>query len=100
MIKKGDNVIVLAGKDRGKTGKVLKSLPSADKVVVEALNLRSRRVRPRRSSEKGQVVQKAQPMHISNVALYCASCKKGVRVRAKMDGKKKLRACAACGKTI
>lgn len=100
MIKKGDNVIVLAGKDRGKTGKVLKAMPTEERVVVEALNLRSRRVRPRRSSEKGQVVEKAQPMHVSNVALYCASCKKGVRVRAKIDGAKKLRVCATCGKTV
>ncbi len=99
-IKKGDKVIVLSGKDKGKTGPVLTSFPSLDKVVVEGLNLRSRRVKPRRSSEKGQVVQKAQPFHISSVAIFCATCKKGVRLKMKGEGEKKARICATCGKTI
>ena len=100
MIKKGDKVIVLTGKDRGKTGQVLKSFPTADRVLVEGLNLRHRRIKPRRTGEKGQTVENAHPIHVSSVGLYCASCKKGVRVKIKGEGAKKARVCAKCGKTI
>lgn len=99
-IKKGDNVIIIAGKDRGKTGKILKSYPLEERVLVEGLNLRSRRVRPRRSNEKGQTVSKPHPIQVSNVALYCAHCKKGVRLGTKVEGNKKTRICRKCGRAI
>lgn len=99
-IKKGDNVIVLTGKDKGKTGKVLKAFPVSERVLVEALNLRHRRIKPRRSNEKGQTVEKPHPITISNVALYCGSCKKGVRLKMKGEGIKKTRACTKCGKNL
>lgn len=100
-IKKGDNVIVLAGKDRGKSGKVLRVLPAVDRVIVEGVNLRWRRIRPRRAGEKGQTVEKAEPLHMSNVALWCQGCKKGVRFRRSLDTKgKKQRLCAKCGKAL
>lgn len=99
-IKKGDKVSVIAGKDRGKSGKVLRVLREENRVIVEGLNLRSRRVRPRRSNEKGQTVQKPNPIHVSNVAVWCDKCKKGVRLSAKITGDKKERVCRACGKAV
>ncbi len=66
-VKKGDNVIMIAGKDKGKTGKIIKSLPKLDRVVVEGLNLHKRRLRPRRQGEPGQTIEKAAPIHVSNV---------------------------------
>ncbi len=99
-IKKNDNVIVIAGKEKGKQGKVLKVFRLEEKVLVEGLNLRKKHQRPRKQGEKGQVVEMAHPMHISNVLLYCPSCKQGVRLGAKVNGAKKLRVCKKCGKEI
>ena len=99
-IKKSDNVIVITGKDRGKQGKVLRVLRDEDKVLVEGLNLKKKHQRPRKQGEKGQVIEMPHPIHISNVALYCSSCGKGVRMGAKMEGKTKVRVCKKCGKEI
>lgn len=66
-VKKGDTVIVLTGKDKGKTGKIIKSFPQLDRVIVEGLNLAKRRQKPRKQGEKGQVVSVAVPIHVSNV---------------------------------
>jgi large subunit ribosomal protein L24 len=66
-IKKGDNVIIIAGKDKGKKGKVIRALPKENKVVVEGLNLMKRHQRPRKSGEKGSVVSAAMPLSVSNV---------------------------------
>jgi len=67
-IKKGDNVKVLVGKDAGKSGKVLRAFPKMDKVLVEGVNLKKRHQRARRQGAKGQVVEVAAPIHVSNVA--------------------------------
>jgi large subunit ribosomal protein L24 len=99
-IKKGDNVIVSAGKSLGKQGKVVRVLPTDSKVIVEGVNLRKRREKPRREGQKGQVLEAATPIHISNVELWCASCAKGVRVGYKMTGKTKVRICRSCEKEI
>lgn len=66
-IKKGDNIIVLAGKDKGKKGKVALALPKKDKVVVEGINMVKKHQRPRKSGEKGSIIDKAMPIHVSNV---------------------------------
>ncbi len=66
-IKKGDNVIVLAGKDRGKKGKVVSALPKKNKVIVEGVNVSFRHQRARKSGEKGTKIQTAMPVHASNV---------------------------------
>ena len=66
-VKKGDNVLVIAGKDKGKKGKVLRAIPKLDRVVVEGANLRKMRIRPRKTSEKGQTIEAATAMHVSNV---------------------------------
>jgi len=66
-VKKDDKVIVLTGKDKGKTGTVLKSLPKENKVVVSGVNILKKHQRARKAGEKGQVVDKAMPIHVSNV---------------------------------
>jgi len=99
-IKKNDNVIIITGKDRNKQAKVLRVYREAEKVLVEGVNLKKKHQRPRKEGEKGQMIDMPHPVHISNVALYCASCGKGVRVGSKISGKKKIRICKKCGKEL
>lgn len=66
-IKKGDTVLIMTGKDKGKKGAVIKAFPKEDKVVVEGLNMVSKHRRPRKSGEKGQTLKIAMPIHVSNV---------------------------------
>lgn len=66
-IKKGDNVIIMTGKDKGKKGKVVRALPKLEKVVVEGLNISKKHQRPRKSGEKGSIIEIAMPIHVSNV---------------------------------
>jgi large subunit ribosomal protein L24 len=67
-VKKGDMVKVLTGVSRGKTGKILRAFPDKDKVIVEGVNMRKHHEKPRRADQKGQTVEKAMPVHVSNVA--------------------------------
>lgn len=99
-IKKNDTVRIIAGKDRGKEGKVLRVLPIAGRVIVDGIHTVKRRLRARRAGAKGTLVEKAMPMDISNVLLVCSSCKRGVRTRVKIEGEGKSRVCARCGTTI
>ncbi len=99
-IKKDDKVLVISGKYRGKKGKVLRVLPSQRKVMVEGVNLAKRHVRPKKSGEKGQIVEMPAPFDISNVKLICSSCNKPTRVGYKIEGKKKTRICKKCGKEV
>ena len=99
-IKKGDNVKIIVGKDRGKTGKVTRVDNKTTKIFVEGLNLYKKHVRPKRQGEKGEVVAIARPMDISNVAVVCGSCNKQTRVGSRMEGEKKVRVCAKCKATI
>ena len=68
-IKKDDNVLVIAGKDKGKKGKVIKAMPKLDMVIVEGVNTKKRHMRPRQQGKKGEIVDKAHPIHASNVKL-------------------------------
>ncbi len=99
-IKKGDKVLIIAGKDKNKTGKVLRSFPKERKVIVEGVNLIKKRQRPKRRGEKGQIVQIAAPIDVSNVAFICSKCKKATRVGYKIKGDKKYRICKKCGKKL
>lgn len=99
-IKKEDKVVVLSGKDKGKIGKVLRVLPAEEKVLVEGVNIKKRRTKPRKQGEKGQTIEAPTPLHLSNVALQCSKCKKAVRTKTKIDGKKKARVCASCGSNL
>ncbi len=90
-IKKGDKVIVSTGKDKGKTGSVLKVFPREDLVLVEGVNIRKRHQKGTRTGQKGQIVEKAMPIHISNVMVKDDKTGKGTRVQYKMEGDKKIR---------
>lgn len=95
-IKKGDNVIIQKGKDKGKKGKVQKVFPKKGKLVVEGMNMRKKHVKPKRAGEKGQVVQLTGLMFIDNVSLVCPKCQKPTRVGFKTQGSKKYRFCKQC----
>ena len=103
-IKKNDNVKILAGKDRGKSGKVLQVLPEAGRVSVEGLNLLVKHLRPNREGEKGQRIEFPAFINVSNVALICPSCGKQTRLAAKVvageKGSKKYRVCKKCQTVI
>lgn len=99
-IKKNDLVKMLAGKDKGKTGKVLSVFPSEKKVTVEGLNLIKKHKRPRREGEKGQRVEIPRKIDISNAALICPKCGKAARIGFKVEGGIKTRICKKCGLAI
>lgn len=92
-IKKGDTVQVIAGKDKGKTGEVLRTLPYENRVVVQGINLRTRHVKPTQEGETGRIVTEETSLHASNVMLYSTEKKVASRVEivVEKDGTKKRR---------
>ena len=96
-VKKGDTVVVLSGKDKGKQGKVLGTVPSEDKVVVEGVNMVTCHVKPRKQGETGGIVQREAALYASKVQVVCPKCKKGTRVAHKLENGKKSRVCKHCG---
>lgn len=99
-VAKGDTVMILAGKEKSKTGKVVKVLPKKDGVIVEGLNMVKRHMRAR-GNEPGGIVEKEAALHVSNVQLYCAKCVKPVRTRIKvLDNGEKQRTCVKCGTSL
>lgn len=99
-LKKGDQVKIILGKDRGKKGKISQVFPKEELVVVEGLNLRVKHARPRREREKGERVQFNAPLHVSNVMLICPKCSKPTRLGYKLLEKKKMRFCRKCKEII
>ena len=103
-IKTGDNVKVLSGRDRGKTGKVIQVLKSKkngqDYVVAEGVNLRKKNLKAQKAGEKGQTIELSFPVHISNVMLVDPNTKKTTRVGYKMEGKDKKRVSKKSGEFI
>ena len=101
-IKKNEEVLVLRGKDRGKTGRVLIVMPSKSRIVVEGVQMIKRHTRPNpQKNIKGGIVEKEAAIHISNVAIVCKNCKKHTRIANKVlaDGQT-IRACKKCGNAI
>jgi large subunit ribosomal protein L24 len=96
-VKKGDTVIVLSGKDKGKQGKVLGTVPSEAKVVVEGINMVTCHVKPRKQGEEGGIVQREAAMYASKVQVVCPKCNKGTRIAHKIENGKKTRVCKHCG---
>jgi len=95
-IKKGDNVLIIKGKDRGKKGKVLQIFPNENRVIVEGINLRKKHQRPRRAGEKGQIIIVPGRLSVANVKLICSKCGQATRVGYKIEGGKKFRICKKC----
>ena len=100
-VRKGDTVKVIGGKDLGKEGKVLRTVPETDRVVVEKVNLVKKAMRPTQQNPQGGISTLEAPIHVSNVMLVCPSCGKPTRVGHKLaeDGTK-ARVCKKCGMEI
>ena len=95
-IKKGDTVLVITGKDKGKKGKILEAFPRQNKVVVEGINIVKKHRRAKSEKEKGQVVEIPRPVDISNFKLVCPKCNQATRIGYKINGKEKNRICKKC----
>lgn len=99
-VKKGDNVVVLAGKDKGKTGKVLSANPSKNTVVVEGVNVITKHNKPRSAQDKGGIAKENGNIDVSNVQIICPACGKATRVAHTEENGKKVRTCKKCGKSL
>lgn len=101
-IRKDDTVLIISGKDRGRKGKVLQSLPKTGKVLVEGINIRKKSVKPKKSGEKGQIVEMPGFLDISNVKIICPKCNKATRIEFKINKDKKIknRICKKCDEEI
>jgi len=97
-IKKGDTVVVLTGKDKGKTGKVLRTVPKTGKVIVEGINIVKKHQKPTKDAPQGGVIETPAPIDRSNVMVVCGSCRKPTRIGIKVSGDgERTRICKKCG---
>lgn len=99
-LRKGDRVVVIAGSDRGKTGRLLAVLPRKDQVLVEGVNMKWKHVRKSQKNPQGGRTQREYPLHVSNVAYFDEQAGKGVRLGAQLEGGRKLRVARPSGKSI
>lgn len=99
-VKKGDNVQVLSGNDKGKTGEVLEVIPKTQKIVVKGVNIRKKHVKPRRQGEEGGIIPVECAIYASKVNVVCQKCGKGVKVGYKIENNEKVRICKKCGTKI
>lgn len=98
--KKGDKVLITAGKDRGKTGEVTKSLPKAGKIVVSGLNVMKKYVKPSSKNPSGGIVEFFSPIATSNTMIICSHCGKATRISYLVKDKNKVRVCKKCKETL
>ena len=99
-VNKGDTVMIIAGKEKSKTGQVLQMLPKKDSVVVAGLNMVKRHLKAK-GNEPGGIQEKEAPIHISNVMLFCSKCAKPVRTRKNvLENGEKQRICIKCGSSL
>ena len=96
-VKKGDNVLVIAGKDAGKTGEILEVNREAGRVVVAGVNIQAHHKKPRSKDDKGGIIKTEGAIDVSNVQVVCPVCKKATRVAHKIVDGKKIRVCTKCG---
>ena len=96
-VKTGDTVMVINGKDRGKTGKVMQVSPSEGKVIVGGVNIVSKHVKPRQMGEPGGLITAESALYADKVQLICPKCGKATRVGHVIDKDKKVRVCKKCG---
>lgn len=100
-IRKEDTVLVLAGKERGKKGRVLSVRPSKSTLIIERVNVIKRHMKPSRKYAQGGIIEKEAPVHISNVMLVCPKCNESTRIaNFAMGGGKKVRMCKKCREVI
>ena len=96
-VKKNDTVLVLTGKDAGKTAKVLVAIPKTNKVVVDGVNVQKKHKKARSAQEVSEIVNQSGAIDASNVMVVCSACGKATRVAYKVEGDKKVRVCKKCG---
>jgi large subunit ribosomal protein L24 len=100
-IRKGDTVVIIAGKDRGKRGKVRRAWPDEERVIVDGLNMIKRHSRARRAARQAGIIELEAPIHVSNIMLVCEKCGKPTRVSFRfLDDGKKVRICNSCQEMI
>ena len=99
-IKKGDQVVVLAGSDKGRTGEVVRVIPAKNRAVVQDVNIIKKHTKPSATSPQGGIVETEAPIHISNLAIVDPDSGKGTRVGYKTEGDKKIRFAKKSGKTL
>ena len=98
-LKKGDEVIILTGKDKGKTGKIIKMFPKKDKAIVSELNKVKKNQKPD-NNQPGGIIEKEMPIHISNLSFFDNKLNKGIRIGFKIEKEKKIRINKSSGKAI
>ena len=97
-VRKGDTVVVIAGKEKGKRGRILRVVTAKERVVVERVNMVKRHTKPTQANPRGGILEKEGTIAMSNLALWCGKCGKGRRAKADIrDGQKKRRMCVKCG---
>ena len=99
-VKKGDTVVVLSGKDKGKQGKVISAFPKNAKVIVEDVNKVKRHTKPSVKSPQGGIIQKEMPLDVCKVQVICPACNKPTRIAHKIVDGKNSRVCKKCGEVI
>ena len=100
LVKKGDTVVVISGKDKGKQGEVIATEPKKSRVFVKGVNLVKRHTKPNQKAPQGGILVKEVPMHACKVMLVCPACSKPTRVAHKEVNGKMVRACKKCGEVI
>ena len=99
-VKKGDKVLVLTGKDKGKVADVSMVSPKTNRVLVEGVNVVTKHQKPKSQQDKGGIIKKSAPIEASNVMVVCPACKKATRVAHKLVDGKMVRVCKKCGATL
>ncbi len=100
-LKKNDTVTVLAGKDKGKTGKVMRVIPKSNRAIVEKLNMAKRHLKPSQQNRQGGILEKEMPIHISNLKVVCTKCTDPTRVGYRvLEDNRKVRFCKKCNEII
>ncbi|HYF84679.1 MAG TPA: 50S ribosomal protein L24 [Clostridia bacterium] len=100
-VKKGDTVVVISGKDKGKKAKVLAALPKVDKVLCEGINMNKKHKKPGKGMQQGGIIHQESPIFSSKVMLWCGKCEKGVRLGHRiLDDNSKVRYCKSCGEVL
>ena len=99
-VKKGDNVLVITGKDAGKTGEVLEVNKEDGKVLVAGINIQAHHKKPRSKDDKGGIIKSEGAIDVSNVQVVCSTCKKATRVAHSVVDGKNVRICKKCGATL
>lgn len=100
-VRKGDTVVVIAGKEKGKRGRILRVVTDKERAVVERVNMVKRHTKPTQANPRGGILEKEGTVPMSNLALWCGKCGKGRRAKAEIrDGQKKRRLCVKCGSPL